>query len=139
MGVLPDTHGRIISNWAETALLNNTAATRVLTINPNARWRLYGGMILNADNVTRDVRILIRDEDNETIRIPLAKATLGVGDRKDWPRAADTPVDSLEAGETSWPIPIKGGWDIIFAWDAGGASAGGTAESSAIAEEWIEP
>lgn len=139
MGVLPDTHGRILTNWAETTLLNNTAAERVLTVNPNARWRLYGGIILNADDVTRDVRILIRDPDNKTVRVPLAKAALGVGDTKDWPRAADTAVDSLEAGETGWPVVMAGGWDIIFAWDAGGASAGGTAESSAIAEEWIEP
>lgn len=139
MGAVPDQFGRIVPNWAETTLANNTAATRVLSTNSNARWRLYGGVILNADNVTRDVRVLLRNVDNKTIRVPLAKSALAAGDTKDWPRAADSPVDNLEAGEAGYPMPIGHGDDIIFAWDAGGASAGGTTESSAVVEEYIEP
>ncbi len=126
--------GRIVTNEAPSTLVNNTALTRVITVPTNARWRLGYGTILNGDSVDRAVGYEW-DDGTEPIGGWLFNENLPVitaGFRLHVPM-----FPSAQAGAVQQPLLTEGD-RINITWAAGGASAGGTARSSANVEEWIE-
>jgi hypothetical protein len=117
-----------VSNYATTTLVNNTAATRTLTVPAGEIWYVAYGQMTNGDNVARACRIQVLE--NSSILYMYYSASLGASTRVIWPnQIGTTPVIVPDI------IPLKAGWKIIFTWDAGGASAGGTAQSCAVTQE----
>ncbi len=129
--------GLRVTNEATSTLVNNVALTRTITVPTNTRWLLHGGTIFNVDNVARDCRVRVDNGTTGQNLAHLMARALGAGDRKSWPRASDTPVANEEPAKIS-PLPLSEVDRILIIWDAGGASAGGTARSSAVVEEFIE-
>ncbi len=124
--------GRKVNNEAPSTLVNNTVLTRTISVPTNARWLLYGGKAFNADNVARVLTILADDGTNRLFI--LYTKTLGATTRMTYPHNDSGEIDML----TEYPIPLSEGDRISFTFAAGGASAGGTARTSAVVEEWIE-
>lgn len=130
-----DGPGVIVTNQGETTLVNNTTATRVISVPTNARWHIHGGDVLNADDVTRDVTVACRDgSDNQLITLLTDASAASL--RKSFPHDTNTAIQNQES--TDVEFDLSGGFDVLITWTAGGASAGGTGESSVVVEEWIE-
>ena len=122
--------GLILSNYGTTVLANNTANSRTLTVPNGKRWILFGGDIYNADNVARACTVRIVSATDEQIVYFFNGVSIGAGAHGPYPSI------SLAGGlSTVISLPLKEGWKIYFYWAAGGASAGGTATSSALVLE----
>ncbi len=122
------------SNEADITLVNNTLVSRVLICPTGARWRLEGGSMNNADNVERAATVLVDDGTaghNHTRYHNSSAIAAGV----DLVYPAHTTGQDRESFRES--VMMSEGDRITFTWAAGGASAGGTARSSANVEEWI--
>ncbi len=126
--------GRKVDNEAASTLGNNTALTRTITVPTSARWKIYGGTALNADSVTRTIDVRITDG-TESLFDRLMSGNALSGDNQGWP----SPEASRLLTQLGEPPPLVGGDEIEITWAAGGASAGGTARSSAVVTEWMEP
>ncbi len=126
--------GKIVSNDGATTLVNNTAITRTITVPPNARWRWHGGAVFNADDVARNVKVRADTGGANLDVARLHRQDVAAGARIAYPNTfADDEVGSPMEG-----IPLLESWRILITWEAGGASAGGAARSSALVEELIE-
>lgn len=136
LGVLKDPTdgmGLIVSNEATSTLVNNTALTRTITVPTNARWELYGGVVFQADDVARVVTITADDGTNGQDLFRFHGASVAATTNTSWPStAADIDIQG------NMPVLLTEGDRIEIVFAAGGASAGGTARSSANVEEWIE-
>lgn len=124
--------GKPISNYNTTTLVNNTLATREITVTTGKRWYLYGGWMLNNDNVDRSCYINIIDASSNVIIKLVAPTTLAATTGT---MAFPNTVADENSYAGAFPIPLKNGWKIQFVWSAGGASAGGTAKSAALVME----
>lgn len=122
--------GNIVTNEADSTLVNNTALTRTITVPTGARWRIYGGSTLNGDDVTRAVTALVDDGTDEFVSWNLGNA--GASVRVTYPNNTANARMNQDG-----PWPATQGDRIRITWAAGGASAGGTAKSSAHVEEWL--
>lgn len=125
--------GSIVSNEADSTLVNNTALTRTITVPANARWKLYGGDVLNGDDVSRNLSVAV-DDGTDRIFTYVVGSALGVSARHAYPFDTGGSITELSA---IGPVPLVAGDRVRITWAAGGASAGGTAKSSANIEEWI--
>lgn len=125
--------GFIVTNEAASTLVNNTALTRTITVPTNARWRLYGGHVLQADDVSRVMEIRADSGVSGENLFEFLLTTVGANTRVAWP-STSAEIDV----HNSMPVPLSEGDRINITFAAGGASAGGTARSSAVVEEWIE-
>ena len=121
--------GEIKHNQGDTTLLSNTQATRTITVPTGVRWYLFGGVVLNDDSVARTIKVQVLDESNNVIFYYASASTNAAG----WCAYPQSQASKVN-GQT-FCLPMKAGWDILITWEAGGASAGGTAESSAIVLE----
>jgi len=128
--------GFVVTNQGETTLVNNVTATRTVTVPTNARWLTDAGHIFNADDVTRNTTVIIRDGSDNLLEAIEADATPTLV-RKSFPHDTQTAIQNMESTDAHHLVMAEG-HDILFAWTAGGASAGGTATSSLTVEEWIE-
>lgn len=124
--------GTIEGNYAETTLVNNTNGSRRLTVPAGKRWYLFGGYMHNGDNVGRVCDLSIEDTNSKIVLINLRGQAIGVGGTVVFP---NTEAVVGQAGSGIYPIPMLAGWDLLFNWLAGGASAGGTSRSAAIVIE----
>ncbi len=130
--------GLAVSNEGATTLGNNDTVVRTITVPTNARWKVYGGVVLNGDDVTRNVLVDIDNGvTNQDLAIPLSRA-VDASNFAGWPFGSETNTNSREPGGQAFPIPLIEGDRIRISFVAGGASAGGEARSSALIEEWIE-
>ncbi len=131
--------GLRVTNEADSTLVNATALTRTISVPTNARWRWEGGTVLNADNVTRNVDVDANDGTDAIFRIGRTDdlaATVGV---MSYPHHGDVSVaEETRNFRGGMPVTLVEGDDIRIIWASGGASAGGTAKSSAVVQEWIE-
>lgn len=123
--------GLKVDNESDTTLTNNTAATRTITVPTNARWKVYGGTVLNADDVTRATSVQADNGTDELVS--WRDADLAASTRSSWP--------ATTADDDNGPVPfiLNEADRVTIIWAAGGASAGGAAKSSCVIEEWIEP
>lgn len=127
-----DGPGRQVSNEGASTLVNNTALTRTLTVPTNARWKFEGGYAFNADDVTRT--ITVRIENGSEILHPLSEGqSIGASTNTTFPSNV---ADKLHGRGV--PMTLVDGDKITIAFAAGGSSAGGTARSAAVVEEWIQ-
>lgn len=126
--------GLIVDNEAASTLVNNTALTRTIAVPTNARWLWYGGGVFNADNVTRNVKVRADDGTLNQDIVRWHRQDVATVVRIAYP---NTHADD-EMGGAQGPQPLKEADRIVITFEAGGASAGGTARSSALVEEWVE-
>lgn len=129
--------GLKIDNEADSVLVNNTALTRTITVPANARWLLRYGAVLNADNVDRGVDY-IWDDGADALggwNSPDTRVTVVAAQIATFPMTAGSV--SFQVGNPH-EIVLNEADRIRITWFAGGASAGGTAKSSAVVEEWLE-
>lgn len=127
--------GLKVDNEAASTLVNNTALTRTITVPTNARWLWFTGEIFQGDDVTRTVTVRADDgTTGQNLHVPLNGEGVGATSRRPYPHGSAT------AGLIGivMPIPLSAGDRILITFAAGGASAGGTARSSAVVQEWIE-
>ncbi len=129
--------GLIVTNEGATTLVNNTAVTRTIACPNNTRWKWRGGTYTNADNVTRNVTVRMTDGTNELIR---AKNTEPCETliRHVYPSGSDSVAVERFLSVGDMEFDLQESFDIEITWAAGGASAGGTARSTALVEEWLE-
>ena len=124
--------GRPVDNEAASTLVNNTALTRTLTVPLATRWILHGGHVFNADDVARTLTV-VADNGTSGQHLDLWLAdSINATTRAYYPFAP--------AGSTRshfMPFPLSAGDRILITFAAGGASAGGTARSSAVVEEYL--
>ncbi len=126
--------GLIVTNEGPSTLVNNVALTRLITVPSNARWRLHGGRLLNADNVARNCSVDVRDASDNPLHHYVSGRAVGANGDIPFPHGESL----ITAGRGNPGFPVGEGFDIAITWAAGGASAGGTAESAFVVEEWIE-
>jgi hypothetical protein len=120
------------SDYTETTLVNNTAASRSLTVPLVSLWETHGGILYNGDDVARDCSVGLRNSSGQELRSAAAK-NVPATDFMDWPRLSDTAALNRQSGGSGYPFPLGPSDDITFTWNAGGASSGGTGASSAVA------
>lgn len=125
--------GELAGNYATTTLVNNTTATRTITVGSDIFYYLYGGYLLNADNVARVLVVEIQDPSNNPI-IQLFNHQIGANADTGYPAVCD---GTANKNGVLWmyPIPLQASWKIVITWTAGGASAGGTAKSTALIQQ----
>ena len=129
---LLDGAGLKVDNEAASTLVNNTALTRTITVPTNARWKFEGGYAFNGDDVNRVTTVRLNDGSN--ILHPLSEGqTVVAATNLTFPN----PVGDRLHGR-GVPMTLTEADRVTIAWSAGGASAGGTARSSAVVQEWIE-
>lgn len=116
--------GEIDDNRTTVVLANNTAKTEYVVVPANERWKLFGGVMHNGDDVTRNCTVTVTDSSNNIIFYLLNTTAIAAGVHQSYPKAAGMPV---------FPVPLKGGWKLRFRWETGGASTGGNAYPTAIA------
>lgn len=126
--------GRKVDNEGATTLGNNDTVTRTISVPTDARVDLYGGSALNADNVTRTISIEVDDGTNRLAFIG-EEGAVPVNERANFPSSI-AEKDNWQGG---MPFPLLEADRVLIVWAAGGASAGGTARSAAVWEEWIDP
>jgi len=129
---LTASEGRIVDNFATTVLGNNDTVTRTITIPANRRWWVYGGLLFNADNVARNITVNIYNASAQRIGIIFPTQAVGAAGYVSYPNTLNS--------ATQWAVcllALKAGDYITITWTAGGASAGGSAISSCIAQEVI--
>jgi len=132
-----DGPGRPVQNEASSTLVNNVSLTRTITVPSNARWMVHGGIVFNADDVARNVTVIL-DDGAQRLACALAKA-IGATENSGWPFGSDAVIQTHEPADSGYPFPLVEGDRIQIAFIAGGASAGGTARSSAVVQEYIQP
>ncbi len=127
-----DGPGRKVDNEGPSTLVNNVALTRTITVPANTRVRWAGGRIFNADNVARTVNIDVDNgTDTQDLFFPFSDS-VGASGSFGYPSGLDDRRASF-----GFPLLLNAGDRIAILFAAGGASAGGTARSSAVWEEWI--
>ena len=135
-----DAKGVKVDNEADSTLVNNTELTRTITVPTNSLWELEYGSVLNADDVTRVVNYEWDDgADGLGGWTPGQSATglsLGAGRRDNFPLTVGSGGSATLPGVRQ--SPLSAGDRILITWFAGGASAGGTAKSSAVVRELLE-
>jgi len=128
--------GLKVDNEAATTLGNNDNVTRTITVPTNVKATYYGGAIYQVDDVARNVTFRTDDgtqrlwnlKDNATTYAQNERPTIPTGE-----------ADKLNLPAGAFPLPLSAGDRIHYTFNAGGASSGGTARSSAIWKEWIDP
>ncbi len=134
-----DGRGVLIKNEAPSTLVNNVALTRTIMCPTNALWKVHSGHVFNADNVARGV-IAVADQgvsnENFFMSGDSTEADLGASERL---ALGSSGMESVAAHRTAGLFPLfmdeVDRFRITF--EAGGASAGGTARSALSVEEWI--
>ena len=124
--------GDIDANGSTTTLVNNTTKGETLTVPAGKRWYLFGGSIKNGDNVARECTVSLLDTSDVTVLTLMRTISIAAGITNMFP---NTEATVLQVGGGAYPIPLDSGYDISYAWAAGGASAGGTARFSAFIVE----
>lgn len=124
--------GKIEQNYLTTALGNNDQVIVYLTVPATKRWYLWGGKLLNADNVARNCGVTLMDESSHVIFVLAKTQSVGAGASVYYP---NTEAVVTQIGSGAYPIPMKAGWQLQFKWLAGGASTGGTAQYTALVVE----
>lgn len=117
--------GRLLTNRSAITLVNNTLLTVRITVPADMRFYFWGGTFLNADDVQRRVEVTTDDGTNPLM--PIHDANIGAATRATYPNN----VAQLRT-PLSIPIPLDAGWRISFTFSAGGVSAGGTGDITAI-------
>ncbi len=136
---LIDGKGLIVTNEGASTLVSNTALTRTISVPTNARWELEHGHMFNGDSVNRGITYNWDDGTEATggwTSDQTADSHLqgtGRGNSLPWTIGASASPFGLMQ-----PVHLSEGHRIQITWAAGGASAGGTARSSAVVKEWIE-
>lgn len=124
--------GRVLNKYATTSLVSDTTATRTIVVPTNRRWWLYAGHIRNGDSVTRVCYAEIFDELDQCVCTVVYKSLTTTA------RLMLFNTEDSYQNLTTGPIPMAAGWYVKLSWLTGGASAGGTAESSIdIIEELV--
>lgn len=126
--------GAVVDNEAASTLVNNTALTRTISVPTNARWQLEGGHVLQADDVARVCSVVTNDGTAGQNKHELFADSVAANTRFAYPNS----VADLQGWQGGQPISLVEGDDIVITFNAGGASAGGTARSSAVVQEWIQ-
>lgn len=124
--------GEIESNYTEFALGNNDNVHAIITVPPGKRWFLFGGAILNGDDVNRACSVLLLNEDDKIIGAIFLSQTINAGVRAYYP---NTVSSVLHIGHGAYPLPLAAGWQIDAYFAAGGASSGGTGALTAMVVE----
>ena len=124
--------GTIEENYNTVILVNNTYGQEDLTVPAGKRWYLFGGFLLNGDDVARDCWVNVIGTEGSTLLRLLKDQAVGAATDVYFPNTEAT-VDQMGSG--IYPIPLLAGSIIRFRWDAGGASTGGTAKYCAIVVE----
>lgn len=114
-----------VDNEGTTTLNNNTPVTRTLNCPPNSTWLLYGGRLLNGDDVARVIDVII-DNGYQNLHIGHGQSVDG-GSGSTYPHT----TAGLNEGQ-GFPFPLIAGDRIRIVFNAGGASSGGIARSSAV-------
>ena len=126
--------GRTVDNEAASTLVNNTALTRTISVPTNARWELEGGHVLQNDDVARVCSVVTNDGTAGQNKHQLFAASVAANTRFAYP-STEADQQGFSGGT---PVSLTEGDDILITFNAGGASAGGTARSSAVVQEWID-
>lgn len=127
--------GDIKSNATAVTVVNNTIKTENIEVPAGKRWHLFGGKIINPDNVARNVYIELYDENDVKICRLLKFVAAGPGGEAYFPNSEAT-IDQVGPG--AYPFPMSAGWYMQFYFGAGGASAGGTGTVFAVVVELDE-
>ncbi len=128
--------GFIVTNEGATTLVNDTAVTRTIACPTNTRWKWKGGTYVNADNVTRNVTVRLTDGTNEIVRVKNTEPCETLI-RQVYPSSSDSVALERFLSLGNMAFDLRETFDIEITWATGGASAGGTARSSALVEEWL--
>jgi len=123
--------GRILDNYATTAIPVTDAVARTLTVPANRRWWVFNGIVVNGDSVTRTINVIAYNSLGQEIINLLPDLSITAG--------ATYPIRSGQAS-TSNPgamnIVLKAGDYVVFTWAASGApGAGGTGKSTLLVIE----
>ena len=121
--------GEIIDNYNTATLVNNTQKTETIIVPDGHRWKLFGGCVLNADSVSRTVTVKVFNSSDKLIGY-FVSASVNAAGYAAYPCTQASKVHCSTSG-----FPMKAGDYIQIVWAAGGASAGGTAEYSAVITE----
>lgn len=124
--------GTIEDNEASTALVNNTAATRTITVPARRVWLIYGGYVVNKDNVARNIEVVLKNSGDKVLIVLATKASVASDSYLTFPN-----TESSEKNFGRNLIIADSGMKITITWSAGGASAGGTARSSLVVQELV--
>jgi len=117
---------------SSTTLSSDTTKNLDLTVPSGKIWRVHRVNMLNGDDVSRDVRVQIRDSSGNLIHKVGGPLTLAAGASGDIIPYLKTAPDAEPGAIT---ILVKGGYNLRLIWAAGGASSGGTAYYSITYEE----
>ena len=121
--------GRVVNNYAEGVLVNNTALQRIITVPSDTFWLVSGGFMQNGDSVTRTCRVNMEDASTNVI-LRIADDTVATTDLMALP---NNKADKYNFG--GGLIFAAAGYRFNFYWTAGGASTGGTSKSSLVVLE----
>jgi len=114
--------GRLVLNKTDVVLVNNVTKDEIITVPTGKRWIVLYGKMHNADDVDRSCYVMYRDSaDVEILRL-LAVTLIAATDSRTFPGGIGNYTPQL-----TFPVIADAGMDFQFHWDAGGASAGGTA------------
>lgn len=127
--------GALKDNYASVTLANDTAKNELKTVPPGKRWYLFGGRITNGDDVNRQVYIQLFNADDKNIGQLAKSQTVNAGAVLCYP---NTEAVVTQMGSGAYPVPMKAGDYIKINWAAGGASAGGDSDTSALVVELNE-
>jgi len=127
--------GAIEDNYGSKTLENNTSASQIITVPAGKRWYLFGGHLMNGDDVVRACYVQLRNASNQVIAYLAQAQNVGANARLHWP---NTEAVVTKLGGGGYPIPMLAGYNLYISWAAGGASAGGASPYSAFVVEMDE-
>ncbi len=118
--------GKFVREEITSDLVNDTAKSETRTVPVGKRWFICGGWMHNADDVARECYVALK-KGGLFVGYFKHQASLPAGDKARFPRL--DAVSGYEFAPATYPIPAEAYEEIVFQWDTGGASTGGTAKS----------
>jgi len=124
--------GDIVSNMETITLVNNVALNYDFIVPAGKRWYLWGGKMMNGDDVNRNCSASIYDADANKLMVVLRSQAIVAGNETYFP---NTEASVTQLGSGAYPVPLLAGWYVRYYFAAGGASAGGDAENALMVVE----
>jgi len=125
--------GKKVISVTSITLANNTAKTVDITVPTIKRWLLLSAKMTNPDNVTRNAYMFHYKESTKTnfVKTLTTASNLASGAGLQYPNSETGVINKAPFPQV---IILDPNETLVFTWDAGGASAGGTDADGLIVE-----